>query len=261
MGENQGTYPVSSDLITAVDRLTSLYAYDLLDGSVKDRLEALSASEADGMKVLQNNHRTVRALEMNRLPKGKEAQALRFNAWKGYVPSTPKAGVSIEVKDASEHEKMIMMGYTKVGEYQGDASERFLGKRGIYRSSVGAKSAYRQGVAQTVHPTWFGVDARTGYDRTGETAGRLSAEEARTVKMKGVTARRGLVPGEYLMPVWNEKGQLRGFDRSLSSQHQAMLEQNRGSGSHDRCLDGAYSGRGGLPRDQQGAPEGGEVGL
>jgi hypothetical protein len=131
------------------------------------------------------------------------------------------------------------VGYTEVGEYQGDRNDTFKGKRGIYRSSVAAKSAYRQGVAQTVHPTWFGVDARTGYDRTGETAGRLSAEEARVIKMKGVTSRRGLVPGEYLMPVFNEKGQVRGYDRSLTAEHQAMLEQNQDLAA----MIGAWTGR------------------
>jgi len=83
------------------------------------------------------------------------------------------------------------------------------------------------------------VDARTGYDRTGETAGRLSAEEARVIKMKGVTSRRGLVPGEYLMPVFNEKGQVRGYDRSLTAEHQAMLEQNQDLAA----MIGAWTGR------------------
>ena len=240
LNEKGGGYTnVTKDLVTAIDRLTSLYAYDMLDDSVKARLEELSASEKEGMLVLQKNHRTVRALEANRLPKTDQGRALRFNAWKGYVPSTPKSGVDVKVADASEHERLIMMGYTKVADYQGDRHERYKGKRAVYRSSTGAKSAFRQGVAQTVHPTWFGVDSEHGYDRTGETAGRVGVDEARVLRKRDMISQRGLVPGEYLMPVWDKDGKIRGYQRSLKAEHQAMLEQNQDL----TAMLGAWTGR------------------
>ena len=66
------------------------------------------------------------------------------------------------IEDDSKNYDMLELGYVRIGDYVGDAREAYQGKRGYYQSSVGGQNPFRQGVLQTVHDTWQGVDAKTG---------------------------------------------------------------------------------------------------
>lgn len=71
-------------------------------------------------------------------------------------------GATVIIEDDSKNYDMLELGYVRIGDYVGDARENHQGKRGYYQSSVGGKNPFRQGVLQTVHDTWQGVDANTG---------------------------------------------------------------------------------------------------
>ena len=43
---------------------------------------------------------------------------------------------------------------------------------------VGGQNAFRQGIAQTVHETYQGVDARTGQSRLSNTTGMVMGHKA-----------------------------------------------------------------------------------
>ena len=51
----------------AINRMTSLKAYDRLDPEIKNRLQTLAKDETEGLEYLAAFHRTVRQAELERL--------------------------------------------------------------------------------------------------------------------------------------------------------------------------------------------------
>jgi len=213
-------------LENALDRLVTLYAFDLMEDSVKQTVKDLSATEKRGMEVLAGYHKSNRALEAQRLPKGEEGLMLQYNGWKGYAPSTPKPGTILEIADDSKHQEMIFKGFVKVSAYKGDPTEKYQGTRSLYRSTVGGKASFNQGLAQTVHPTWRGVDQRTGVTRSAESGGPVPLEYTKQIKLRGRTTKDGVPAGEYLQPVFNGKGEVKGYERTLKAEDQASLQSS-----------------------------------
>lgn len=165
-------------LVDAIDRLTSLYAYNKLSDPVKDRMRALVNDEKNGMQFLVGYQHTTRGLEQQKLSKTHDPDVARINGWKGYAASVVQDGHNLIVRDDSEGDDLVRRGYQRVGDYS-VPGETYNGTRGYYVSTVGGKAAYRQGTAQTVHETWNGVDPRTGYTTGHPTAGTISGRPAR----------------------------------------------------------------------------------
>ena len=210
----------TDDLVAAIGRLTSLYAYQELDQATKDTMKDLMATEPTGMETLAGFLRWVRQVEFERRDaQGLAGDVAANNGWKGYVPSTPQEGSSVIVRDDADSDELIRTGFTRVGDYKGDTREGYQGKRGYYQSSVSGRNAFRQGVAQTVHDTYQGVNARTG-----ETIGKEMGGVLRGTKVKRLAqisnARRGKNEGkragEYLIPVFGAKGNVVGYERPLA---------------------------------------------
>lgn len=209
---------VTPDLVQAIGNLTSLYAYARLDDVTKDTLKELMETEADGMQAVAGFHHSTRAMELERRDRhGKVNQVAQNNGWKGYVPSIAQEGSSIIVADDSKFDELTRKGYVRVGTYHGDANEDFGGKRGYYQSTVAGRNAFRQGVAQTVHESWQGVDARTGQSRAGETAGLLLGNKVNRLaqRINAAGSRNSLPAGEYLMPVFNADGDVVAYERPM----------------------------------------------
>lgn len=57
---------VTDDLIAAIDRLTSLYAFDLTNAATKETLRELSETEGAGFEQVVGFHATVRQMEIER---------------------------------------------------------------------------------------------------------------------------------------------------------------------------------------------------
>lgn len=145
------------------------------------------------------------------------------------MPALVQEGASLIVAPASEHEALVKRGYVRVGDYQGDGREKSHEKRAYYQSSVAGRGAFRQGVAQTVHETWQGVDARTGRTIPGKTAGLITGSKATSIarKVNGSVpgSLDGKTPGEYLLPIFDDKGEVAGYERAMDPKKLARLPQ------------------------------------
>lgn len=222
---------VSPDLIDAIDQMTSLYAYDLLDPEIRKTMAELSETEAEGIQTLSGVHASIRQMELERRDRdGVTNRVARNNGWKGYVPSLVQQGAALTVADDLKGTNLIRKGYVRVGTYKGDSNENSRKKRGYYQSTVAGKAAYRQGVAQTVHETWQGVDTRTGQTMPGTTAGLVLGVKAQRLAQALNEAPEGsldgVTPGEYLIPVFDGSGQVTGYERSMDPKRLDVLPKD-----------------------------------
>lgn len=95
---------------------------------------------------------------------------------------------------------------------------------------------------QTVSVSYFGIDPRTGVSVSGNTAGPVRGIPPRVVQMrlKGQRAQKGAgQDGEVLIPVWDEHGDIAGYERSLAPEMLKVLDRNA---QLDEMV-GAWAGR------------------
>ena len=181
--DNLAASAVSEALVQAIDKLTTLYAYDMLDEPTKTTATELAQTEDVGMRTLTGFLGETRQSELNRMlaaASGTNAEVSRLNGRKGYVPANAQDGTSIKIADDSETADLLKKGFKKIGVYVGDPNASYNGSRSYFQSSVATRNAFRQGVAQTVHSTWQGVDVRTGLSQTQETSGMVFGVAAKT---------------------------------------------------------------------------------
>tara|TARA_R110002051_G_scaffold265548_1_gene325422 strand:- start:11886 stop:13376 length:1491 start_codon:yes stop_codon:yes gene_type:complete len=234
---------VTDDLVKAVERLVGLYAYGELDADTRSAIEDLAQTEAKGMETVTGLLASVRELERRKSLSDdpSEANIALNNAIQGYIPALGSGGQVI-VADASEHEKLRMTGWTRIGDYNGDAREGSRVKRAYYQSNVAGKAAYRQGIAQTVHATYSGVNARTGQLLEG-TAETLQGVRAQRIGMQAsvapVGSLDGIPAGEHLIPVFDGEGNVVAYDRPLARDKTMGLQKD----THLGRMLGVWSGR------------------
>lgn len=234
---------VTDDLIKAIERLVGLYAYGELDADTRASIEDLAQTEAKGMETVTGLLASVRELERRKSLSDdpSEANVALNNAIQGYIPALG-SGSQVIVADASEHEKLRMTGWTRIGEYQGDAREGSRVKRAYYQSNVAGKASFRQGIAQTVHATYSGVNARTGQllDGTAET---LQGVRAQRIGMQAAAAATGsldgIPAGEHLIPVFDGEGNVVAYDRPLARDKTMGLQKD----THLGRMLGVWAGR------------------
>ena len=233
---------VTPKLETIIDELVSLRAYEMQPKEVKDTIADLLGSEKEGMARVFGLLAETRQAEIDRATvNGAINPVARNNGWKGYVPSVAAPGSSIVVKDNSEHKQMLLEGYTMVGAYKGDPVERYVGKRNYYQSTVGGKNAFRQGIAQTIHETWQGVDAKTGRSHlnntTGAVVGNKALRIARDIARAG--SKNNLRLSEGLIPVMDHLGTVIGYERSMDQAKLNGLQRD----THLGRMLGVWTGR------------------
>jgi hypothetical protein len=238
---------VTDDLIKAVERLVGLYAYGELDADTRTAIEDLAQTEAKGMETVTGLLASVRELERRKSLSDDPSEAnialniALNNAIQGYIPALGSGGQVI-VADASEHEKLRMTGWTRIGDYHGDAREGSRVKRAYYQSNVAGKASFRQGIAQTVHATYSGVNARTGQLLEG-TAETLQGVRAQRIGMQAAAAAvgslDGIPAGEHLIPVFDGEGNVVAYDRPLMKDKTMGLQKD----THLGRMLGVWSGR------------------
>lgn len=200
----------SSDVIRAVDQLTSLYAIEGLSQTDKDSLSLLAQAEPEGMDF------TLAYLVGQRkdeLAKSRTGRA-RFNHYKGYIRANPQDAVSMTVAADTEYSRLIGQGYERIADYVGSSSERSTAKRGYYYLPVAGRAAFSQGLFQNAHKTAYGVNAKTGYSEN-MTAGVITDKAA----VRRITQRltNEKASNESLMPIFDETGQIVAYERSVDA--------------------------------------------
>lgn len=227
------------DLERAISRLTSLMAYDMLDPKVKENLARLAETEKDGVESVVATLRATRQSEIQQ----KTTDVARANGWKGHVPVVTEEGQSIRVlDDLTDGANAIAMGYTRVGDYTGDIHDDIGTKRGYYRSDVGGKAAFKQGIAKAVHQSYLGADTNSGLSMEGYTADAIFASDADFITKEILAKPRsidGLTPGEYLLPVLNRNFEVVAYERPIAPKHYRSLKKD----AHLGRMMGVWMGR------------------
>lgn len=196
------------EIIENIDTLVSLYAVENLSDKTKNTLTDLITNEKAAMENLYGFLNGVRALEAD---KGQSSMS-RMNGYKGDIRSVTQDGVNLIIADKSQHGSLVGMGYQLLGPYNGTTADTGLGSMGYYFTEVSGRAKFNQGVMRTVRRTQFGVDPDSGYTVNKPQAGRITNPQQVAV----ITARinRSGKTSEYLLPIYNENGQVTAYERS-----------------------------------------------
>lgn len=217
-----------------VDNLITFYALTQQPDTVKNDLVALAQGEVEGVDFALAYLAGQRIDEINKA--GSSPKAL-VNHYKGHIPSEASSGVSLIVAPDSEHAALVGRSFVRVGAYSGSSVEKKVEPWSYYFAPVSGRAPYNQGILQNVRQTAGGVDVNTGYTLGTMTAGRITnkVDVARLAKLYHIETNRG----EPLLPVYNEKGKIVAFERSVDPQQTARLERD----THLAKMIGVWRGR------------------
>lgn len=244
-GEVVSVAQLPAGLEQSIDRLVSLYAYDMLEKNTKETMKSLSEAEKKGMQTLTGFLGQTREAELARMTvaaDGAKYGVSRLNGWKGYVPSTIQEGHSIIIADELEAKYLAAKGFKRIGSYKGDPNEGYRGKRAYFQSTVGSRNAFRQGVAQTVHASWQGVDVRTGLSQGNDTQGHFYGEKAKALHQDLIDSgmlTNSLAPDMHLLPVLNADGEVVAYELPMEQEMLAGLDRD----THLGRMLGVWAGR------------------
>lgn len=208
--------------IDNIDMLTTLYALDKLSNGERDSLATLAKEESAGMQFTLSYLQGQRTEETNRAV---ESDAALFNHQKGFIPSVQQAGTSLIVADDSEHGKLVGQSFQRLGAYVGSNAELNATKKSYYFLPVSGKNIFNQGTLQNIRQSAGNVDVATGY-MLGQTAGRITDPKAVAAAVRVIQAGREKAATEHLMPVYDETGNVRAFERPLDPVMMERLDFN-----------------------------------
>ena len=212
---------VSPKLISTIDKLTSLYALDMLSAAEAKVLSDLAANESVGVSFTLDYLRHLREDEYAKL----STDRARLNHYKGRSPVEAKSGASLIVADDREYSKLAARGYVRTGTYQRSRAEGNGPGMGYYLAPVTGKARFNQGIAQNVRQSLFGVDPVTGFSFNMHNVGRITDQR----QVAAITTRLSLnttqsAQGTPLMPILDAAGDIVAYERSLAPTQLAALQ-------------------------------------
>ena len=220
----------SSTLVRMVNQLISLQAIENTPEADRKEVATLVKDDPEAMKQVLGIIKSQAVQEQ-----AKRVGMGRFNAVKGYIPSTGSEGASVQVAADTEEMDMRAKGYTKVAKYTG--SKLFSGTpMSYYFAPISGKAPYNQGIFQNARNTVGGVDADTGFSAGIPTAGRITQKT--TVRRLALNMHMDSST-ESLIPIFNDKGAIVAFERSIDP---AQLERLNPS-THLAKMLGTWMGR------------------
>lgn len=215
-----------------VDRLTTLYALNKLPPEVRKSMRSLVQSEPDGMNFVLSY------LKGNRSDETKKATGMAlYNSRKGYIPSVQQEGVSLRVAKDSEAGPLLAQSYVRIGDYKGSKAEENYSTMGYYYAPVSNRAGFSQGIIQNAAHTSGGVEVATGKSM-GLTGGRIT-NPAAVERISKQLSREGSQTTENLQPIFNDKGKLVAYERSIDPTQLSALNQD----THMGRMIGVWQGR------------------
>ena len=234
LGErNKPSQTPDHETINMIDDLVSLLALSKVQKADRDYLADRLTNETGGMDFML---RYINELDRRERAKTTNQRAI-FNQIKGRMDTVRSGSDQIIVAEESEFKHLARIGYTRLADYKGDSNDK--GIRAYFYSPVKGQSTYHQGVMQTVQSTSYGVDSYTGY-MVGNTGGRITGAAAKRIAKDLANQKKdNLAPGEYLKPVYNERGEMVAFERMLSPEMLSKIKKD----DHLATRIGAWRGR------------------
>lgn len=207
--------------VQAIDQLTTLKAMDLVKSPTKATLANLLANEKAGVEFTLTSLIGQAAGERSKFALNAKA---KLNHYKGHVPTEQQAGASMIVAPDSDSAQLRRLGYIRAGDYKGTRAEGSSVRLGYYYAPVSGRAAFHQGILQNVRQTAYGVDPRTGFTLGRLVAGRIT--EPRLVADISRRLRLNQNIQEALLPIFNERGKVVAYERSVDPVQEAKLQPN-----------------------------------
>ena len=212
---NRPSGTIDNRILALISQITSLEAFDSLPSNTKTNLKNLMTNETEGMQIVVGNLAEVHSDEFGRRIQGREGEISLKNGWKGYLPMNFAQGQEVIIADDRDQAKLEEEGWVRIRSYSGDPRENNPASRGLYQTTVGGKGQFRQGILQTVHKQWHGVDPRNGVTNSSQaTHGFLTGAAATRVSQSNAQARTGQ-DVDYMMPVFDSDGRVMGYEYSI----------------------------------------------
>lgn len=259
---------VSKELVAAIDKLTTLYAFERSDQALKDRMSVLTKAETNGIGTVLNYHKIQSYWEMEarvreqqqkerdqkaaerddpdlatknrQKTRGKRnVEVMLLNSFKGYTPEIGTTNGRIRLVPDKDGKKLLKQGHVRVGDYKGPGLDTRDGKWGYYKPLVSNQAAFRQGTAQTVHFTAKGADPITGMASGRNAVGKIHGRKARKVQNLRGKVVNGTLIKEAVTPVFGSDGQIVGWNRMIDPE---LLKDTPRDEHFGRNL-GAWTGR------------------
>lgn len=220
--------------VAALDKLITLYALETMNKTDRDILSSLAQSEVEGMDFSLSYMVGQRVEEVR---KANSDPRTKLNSYKGYIPTMQQQGVNLIVAEDGDFGLLNERSYVRVGTYTGSSADTNKASRGYYFSPVAARAPFSQGILQNVRDTANGVDVGTGFTMNTMVAGRIT--DMHTVKRIHKAMARGERGGEPLLPIYDDKGMVVAYERSVNPEMLKHLNQD----NHFAKMVGVWRGR------------------
>jgi hypothetical protein len=220
--------------VAALDKLITLYALETMNKTDRDILSSLAQSEVEGMDFSLSYMVGQRVEEVR---KSNSDPRTKLNSYKGYIPTMQQQGVNLIVAEDGDFGLLNERSYVRVGTYSGSSADTNKASRGYYFSPVAARAPFSQGILQNVRDTANGVDVGTGFTMNTMVAGRIT--DMHTVKRIQKAMARGERGGEPLLPIYDDKGMVVAYERSVNPEMLKHLNQD----NHFAKMVGVWRGR------------------
>ena len=217
LGSSNTNMKPSKTEITACDRLTSLYAVQMLSEKERTELADLLEKNPSGMKhlltVTKNQYKEGIA-KANGVNRGE-------NNWrKGVHASAFNNAAHYKVAPLAEREQMERMGYKFISNYQGSNAD--TAKLGIFYSKLSSTNILNPGAIQNTTATANGVNLSSGFS-LAPNAGRITSQK----DIKNILSKMDQYSSkndEDLIPIFDNGGNIVGFERTLNPK---LLKNNK----------------------------------
>ena len=216
----------NEDIVKIIDQLTSLYAIRDTKASIKKGIMSLAQQDKDAVAALFGNIVYLRKEEAKKT----EGKA-KYNAYKGYIPSTAKSGYTLRVVSDSKQREMERKGFKRIGTYQKSTLDP-SGSMGYYFCDFANKPMFNEGTMQIINMTANGVDLNSGFstemmggyitDRNSVRAIAKQADQFGTSEY----GQKKIANEERLLPVFDENGNVFAYERMLDPAMISKLQKD-----------------------------------
>lgn len=153
LGENNvKVYKIDSDIITAIDKLTTLYALKYLNADERQLLLDIFQKDNKATVKLLNNIKFQKELEFENINNARAS--VKFNHIKGYSPRDKNSDVSVIVAEKNREDELRLKGFVPSGSIDNLYS--------YYISKISLNTPFQQGALATIRYSISGVNSSTG---------------------------------------------------------------------------------------------------
>lgn len=217
---------VNEDVVKLIDQLTSLYAIRDTKASIKKGIMTLAQQDKNAVAALFGNIVYLRKEEAK-----KTVGKAKYNAYKGYIPSTAKSGYTLRVVSDSKQREMERKGFKRIGTYQKSSLDP-SGSMGYYFCDFANKPMFNEGTMQIINMTANGVDLNSGFS-TEMLGGYITDRNSvRTISQQahqfGTSeyGQKKIANEERLLPVFDENGNVFAYERMLDPAMLSKLQRD-----------------------------------